>query len=130
MCETLNFSGPKEECNVLFNAIVALLDSRVTGSDPVFGKLSKNIINKGGSTSMRLLNNVTAVKVACIDGFDGVHVCLCQDYWRMRDGGKDESMKILIQPVKNEKVCMVECPKPSPFICKPVGSLQDAEEFM
>lgn len=131
MCETLNFKGPENEsCRARFNEVVALLDSRVTGGDPVFGKLSENIINKGGSTSMRLSNNVTAVKVACIDGNDGVHICLCQDYLRMRNGGKDESMQIFIQPVKDEKVCMVECPKPSSFICKRVKLLQDAEDFM
>lgn len=132
MCETLNFKGPENEsCRALFNAVVALLDSRVTSGDPVFGKLSKNIINNGGSTSMRLSsNNVTAVKVACIDGHEGVHICLCQDYWRMRNGGKDESMQIFIQPVNGEDVYKVECPKPSPFICKRVDSQQDAEDFM
>lgn len=130
MCERVRFRDPDDNCRDLFNGVVAMLDGSRAGGDRVFERLSENIINSGGSTSMRLSNNVTAVKVACIDGRDGVFICLCQDYWRMRNGGKDDSMQILIQPADGEVVYEVECSTPSLFICRRVDSLQDAEDFM
>lgn len=120
MCERVRFRGPDDNCSdhfnavvAMFNAVVAMLDGSRTGGDQVFRRLkSENITNSGGSTSMQLSNKVTAVKVACIDGENGVFICLCQDYWRMRNGGKDDSMQILIQPADGEDVYEDECPKP------------------
>lgn len=126
------FTGADASCRALFEAVVSRLDAYV-GDGNLFGlKLSSNRINDGGSTSMMLPfhRNVAAVKVSCIEGLEGVYLCLCQDFYRMRSGGRDGNLQILIQPRDGEVVQEVTCPRPSAFICKRVMNEQDAEDFI